>query len=174
VTIISAPCSGARLCGCERARRPQLETGRSRPDPAPHSHGYALILRCRAELKLMNPSRRRQHLNRLHFCKTNPIRRAPPGAEAIDKIFVRRLGIVGGLGLRPDPRRPGDIGAVAAPITLIVQLGLALSHAIGGAIFATCGRSSVRPPIAPALAFLVDRAIEKNFKDARLDLSPKR
>ena len=29
VTIASAPCSGARLCGCERARRSQLETGRS-------------------------------------------------------------------------------------------------------------------------------------------------
>jgi hypothetical protein len=62
----------------------------------------------------------------------------------------------------------------APPITLIVQLGLASSHAIGVAIFATCGRSIVRPPIAPPLAFLVHRAIERNFKDARLDLSPKR
>jgi hypothetical protein len=42
------------------------------------------------------------------------IRVESAGVEAIDKIFVRRLGIVGGLGLGPGPRRPGDIGAVAA------------------------------------------------------------
>ena len=36
------------------------------------------------------------------------------GVEAIDKIFVRRLGIVGGLDSGQVLAAPGDIGAVAA------------------------------------------------------------